>query len=579
MADEQTTTPVDHRCSASSGTSTKTTTAAGRGDALDQLISLLYDAARREDGYENFVVNVDKARLVLDATDGNVDRALLFYYDMLMTERPSRVGDWNGGDETNENGSNLRPNVASTSAGYNTQQMDTVELLEEPPSPSSYSPPPPFPPPPTLDEGVVSAVAYPIKLDPLDVENSTDLIHNDVVNEIAVEVTQPSVGKADEGPISVGSMDVENSTDLIRDDAVHEITVAEIQPSVEGAADGSLEVAVEEQKAEEEMIVGKQEEEQQQHKQQCNRRSLLLFIILALTTVIILVPVLAILTREDEKVHPVSNATGSASKGATPAALSTDAPKTTTRSSTPDPCLPNPCQNGGQCGIENDGMNYNCSCPLEFTGLNCGLHKCPCYTAGEIAAEGDNITYCNRSVDHKRVEFSDGLVYHAGQNYQGNTNKYCFRGSETAGYQVNYTLTADQRAACGVLIVNHCLAAGFFRNDSCPCFTGEEIDAAVVVAGGSFNCTLTGDPNYEILLSDGEYFLYETNQDSCKAGNDMSESTWVGDLTPEEESACIYLIIDHCRGRKLRIYKHQRSIRKGRRRKEGFLNYSLHIMN
>ena len=35
----------------------------------------------------------------------------------------------------------------------------------------------------------------------------------------------------------------------------------------------------------------------------------------------------------------------------------------------PDPCLSDPCRNGGTCTVAS--VNYTCSCPSGFTGMLC----------------------------------------------------------------------------------------------------------------------------------------------------------------------------------------------------------------
>ena len=35
-----------------------------------------------------------------------------------------------------------------------------------------------------------------------------------------------------------------------------------------------------------------------------------------------------------------------------------------------DPCIPNPCQNGGSCSLTDEGI-YECSCPISHRGPDC----------------------------------------------------------------------------------------------------------------------------------------------------------------------------------------------------------------
>ncbi|XP_037386425.1 hepatocyte growth factor activator [Talpa occidentalis] len=41
-----------------------------------------------------------------------------------------------------------------------------------------------------------------------------------------------------------------------------------------------------------------------------------------------------------------------------------------------DPCASNPCLNGGSCSSAQDAAYYHCTCPLAFTGPDCGTEKC-----------------------------------------------------------------------------------------------------------------------------------------------------------------------------------------------------------
>ncbi len=41
----------------------------------------------------------------------------------------------------------------------------------------------------------------------------------------------------------------------------------------------------------------------------------------------------------------------------------------------PNPCSPNPCENGGTCSV--DGENFVCTCPPEWTGERCEIEIPP----------------------------------------------------------------------------------------------------------------------------------------------------------------------------------------------------------
>ena len=40
-----------------------------------------------------------------------------------------------------------------------------------------------------------------------------------------------------------------------------------------------------------------------------------------------------------------------------------------------DPCIPNPCQNGGRCQPNIAAGTYECDCPANFVGPNCEISK------------------------------------------------------------------------------------------------------------------------------------------------------------------------------------------------------------
>ncbi|XP_068399615.1 hepatocyte growth factor activator isoform X1 [Eschrichtius robustus] len=42
----------------------------------------------------------------------------------------------------------------------------------------------------------------------------------------------------------------------------------------------------------------------------------------------------------------------------------------------PDPCASGPCLNGGSCSSTQDPESYHCTCPVAFTGKDCGTEKC-----------------------------------------------------------------------------------------------------------------------------------------------------------------------------------------------------------
>ena len=61
-----------------------------------------------------------------------------------------------------------------------------------------------------------------------------------------------------------------------------------------------------------------------------------------------------------------------------------------------DPCLSNPCFNSGTC--QNLGNNYQCTCPIGFTGPRCETaDPCmsnPCLNSGTCQNIGNNVYQC-----------------------------------------------------------------------------------------------------------------------------------------------------------------------------------------
>ncbi|XP_058579328.1 hepatocyte growth factor activator, partial [Neofelis nebulosa] len=55
----------------------------------------------------------------------------------------------------------------------------------------------------------------------------------------------------------------------------------------------------------------------------------------------------------------------------------------------PDPCASGPCLNGGSCSNTQDPESYHCTCPMAFTGKNCGTERCFDETRYEHLEAGD----------------------------------------------------------------------------------------------------------------------------------------------------------------------------------------------
>ncbi|XP_059532751.1 hepatocyte growth factor activator isoform X1 [Myotis daubentonii] len=55
-----------------------------------------------------------------------------------------------------------------------------------------------------------------------------------------------------------------------------------------------------------------------------------------------------------------------------------------------DPCASSPCLNGGSCTNTQDPGSHHCTCPVGFTGKDCGTEKCFDETRYEYLEEGDS---------------------------------------------------------------------------------------------------------------------------------------------------------------------------------------------
>lgn len=55
-----------------------------------------------------------------------------------------------------------------------------------------------------------------------------------------------------------------------------------------------------------------------------------------------------------------------------------------------DPCASSPCLNGGSCTNTQDPSSHHCTCPVAYTGKDCGTEKCFDETRYEYLEEGDS---------------------------------------------------------------------------------------------------------------------------------------------------------------------------------------------
>uniref|UniRef100_A0A8C9JXK2 HGF activator n=1 Tax=Panthera tigris altaica TaxID=74533 RepID=A0A8C9JXK2_PANTA len=112
-----------------------------------------------------------------------------------------------------------------------------------------------------------------------------------------------------------------------------------------------------------------------------------------------------------------------------------------------DPCASGPCLNGGSCSNTQDPESYHCTCPMAFTGKNCGTERCFDETRYEHLEAGD-----------RWARVSQGRV------------EQC----ECAGGQIRCEGThKDQRPWCYV-VKDSALSWEYCRLDVCGCWEGQE---------------------------------------------------------------------------------------------------------
>mmetsp|Transcript_8800 Transcript_8800/g.18619 ORF Transcript_8800/g.18619 Transcript_8800/m.18619 type:complete len:493 (+) Transcript_8800:467-1945(+) len=85
---------------------------------------------------------------------------------------------------------------------------------------------------------------------------------------------------------------------------------------------------------------------------------------------------------------------------------STSEPTSEPTSPPPDPCVPNPCRNGGTCErLSGDGSNsFECSCPTDYTGSSCGTYQ------AAVSDDGAQCSFENISPTQIKLVPTDGAA-------------------------------------------------------------------------------------------------------------------------------------------------------------------------
>ncbi|KAF5916480.1 hypothetical protein HPG69_016232 [Diceros bicornis minor] len=93
----------------------------------------------------------------------------------------------------------------------------------------------------------------------------------------------------------------------------------------------------------------------------------------------------------------------------------------------PDPCSSSPCRNGGSCSNTQAPESYHCTCPVAFTGKDCGTEKCFDETRYEYLEEGDRWARVHQG-RVERCECAGGRVQCEGTRHTACLSSPCLNG-------------------------------------------------------------------------------------------------------------------------------------------------------
>ncbi|XP_033712482.1 hepatocyte growth factor activator isoform X2 [Tursiops truncatus] len=92
-----------------------------------------------------------------------------------------------------------------------------------------------------------------------------------------------------------------------------------------------------------------------------------------------------------------------------------------------DPCASGPCLNGGSCSSTQDPESYHCTCPVAFTGKDCGTGKCFDESRYEYLEVGDRWARVHRG-QVEQCECAGGQVRCQGTRHTACLSSPCLNG-------------------------------------------------------------------------------------------------------------------------------------------------------
>ncbi|XP_022410461.1 hepatocyte growth factor activator isoform X2 [Delphinapterus leucas] len=92
-----------------------------------------------------------------------------------------------------------------------------------------------------------------------------------------------------------------------------------------------------------------------------------------------------------------------------------------------DPCASGPCLNGGSCSSTQDPESYHCTCPVAFTGKDCGTEKCFDESRYEYLEVGDRWARVHRG-QVEQCECAGGQVRCQGTRHTACLSSPCLNG-------------------------------------------------------------------------------------------------------------------------------------------------------